>query len=147
MLFNSQTSDSDTDNAGENRRADKRFDPDIPEGETVTETFELPYHATIENVSVRFYPGPQLTLEVLPFRETPDGDRLPLVDVIGERDTLVGDDDSFTFDVSEPVRRGDTIGVMFENNGDHDYRAPVDIEIDRHGGIRRTVTSVMEVFR
>ena len=138
------------------RKADKRFSTVVEPGESPELTITLDYAATVEEVSVRFYRGPEHALEVRPFKETPNGDRLPLIDMIG-RDWLIGDDDYFVFDVSEDIEAGDKIGVQWRNrsdeeqynDGDHNgfaYEAPVDIVVDQEGGASRVVSTLAEVL-
>lgn len=124
------------------RMESKRFSETVPPGEGVTLTTSLDYEATVEEVRVRFYRGPELDLEVLPFKKS-GRDRLSLVDLLG-REVVVGDDDYFEFQVSEPVESGDTIGIEVTNTSDeYAYDATVDIVLDQAGGGRRAAQAFL----
>lgn len=120
------------------RRLSKRFSAEASAGSSgeLTETIQAP--STIDKCDVRFYPGPRLDLELLPFvRRGETGKTVPLPDLTG-RDVVVGDDDDTTFYVAEPVSKGDTIGVQYENtNTSNAYNFQVDLLLDRAGGQRR----------
>lgn len=136
-----------------NRKETKRFSDSVSPGSTVTETHTLDADATVEEVVVRFYRGPELRLEVDPFTETVEDDdrreRQSLVDVFG-RDVIVGDADHWSFDTDVPVERNDEIGVEVHNaTGDlpddqqfaYDY--VVDITLDYEGGTSRFLPSFL----
>lgn len=120
-------------------RISKRFSTTAGASAADELTMEVEHDATIERVDVRFYRGPQLDLELRPFVEPREGDRIDIVDLIG-RSSIVGDNDVFRFSVSEQVRRGDTIGVEYENtDGANGYDFVVDMMLDRAGGVDRLV--------
>ena len=123
-------------------RVSRRFSTTAAGGADSDITHEVTADATIEKVTVRFYPGPLLDLELRPFIEPEEGQRADLVDVIG-RDRIVGDDDVFEFYVSEPIEEGDTIGVEYENlDPSNSYDFSVDMEVDRIGGLNRVTRFV-----
>ncbi|WP_049915515.1 hypothetical protein [Haloferax mucosum] len=111
---------------------------------TERETFEVSKDATIEKVTTRFYRGPQLDLSIRPFVESEEGRERDIVDVIG-RDGVVGDNDVFPFHVSEPVERGDVVGIEVTNaDGTNTYDYNVDLELDRAGGVSRLLPSILQ---
>jgi hypothetical protein len=128
-------------------RLSRRFSTPVDGGEVGELTREVVKDATVERVDVRFYRGPQLDLEVVPFVErngaTQDGDRVNLIDVEG-RESIVGDDDHFSFPISEPIREGDVIGVEYANTEQqYGYDVTVDMVLEREGGLER----IVDVFR
>ena len=123
-------------------RVSRRFSTTVAGGADSDLSHEVTADATIEKVTVRFYPGPLLDLELRPYVETDDGQRVDLVDVIG-RDKIVGDDDVFEFYVSEPIREGESIGVEYTNQDpSNSYDFVVDMEVDRIGGLNRVTRFV-----
>ena len=87
------------------------------------------YDGRATMVRVRFYPGPQLTVLVMPWVEH-EGDRVGLVDVAGHYGNVPGmisggvalgsrairgDDDLWIYDVDVPVHAGDRMGVAWRN--------------------------------
>jgi len=130
----------------------KRFSGRVDPQDSVDESIVLDYDATIEEVRVRFYPGPQLDLEVLPYRRSGrSGDRKGLVDLVG-RPWIVGDNDSWSFDISEPITEGDEIGVKVRNQAatgtDQDlaYDYTVDIVVDGAGGTSRVLGTIADAI-
>lgn len=131
-----------------------RFSTAVSAGnaETLTKTMQEP--GTVDRVDVRFYSGPDLTVEVEPYVQIGDpGDREreSLVDLVG-RQAVVGDGDEFTFHTSEGFEREDVIGVDIRNNSDqadedgdgYDYDVIVDVTVDHAGGSSRTGLSLFE---
>lgn len=122
---------------------------------TETETTTLDADATVEEVRVRWWRGPELGLEIEPYVETERGpdsvDRQTLVELVG-RDALVGDDDYITLKVSGvPVADDETIGVDVTNTWDpaahdfavdYDYR--VEVDVDYAGGTERTALAALD---
>ncbi|WP_092894104.1 hypothetical protein [Halopelagius inordinatus] len=122
----------------------RRFSGTVNADDQETETFAVKQDATIEQVTVRFYQGPRLDLEVFPFVEDEEGRRRSLIEVYG-RDAIVGDNDIFPFAVSEPVRREDVVGVEVTNNDtEHAYAYTVDVTLEREGGVSRGVLSYIK---
>lgn len=125
-----------------------RFSTSVAAGESKTLTKRMEADATVEEVEVRFYRGPELAVSVEPFRLKGDlhgsQERRSLVELVG-RDVIVGDADNFPFDVgAEPVERNEAIGVEFVNNAEPDpelsleYDVHVDMTIDKEGGVTST---------
>jgi hypothetical protein len=128
------------------RRVSRRFSATANPGEKDELTHEVTADATVEQLDVRFYRGPQLDLEIRPRIETEDGRRVDLVDLIG-RNVIVGDDDHFRFYPSEQVREGDLLVVEFENtDSTWTYDVTVDMTLDRLGGVKRTLTRALGVL-
>lgn len=127
------------------RRTSIRFSRTVDPGETVELTRSVPSDATIESLTMRFYPGTELQLSVLPYKENERGDRIPLVDLVG-RQRIVGHDDTPEFKLSEPVDRGDTIGVKAVNNSaDYSYDVNVDMDLDYANGKERLSNAVSRI--
>lgn len=122
-------------------RVSRRFSTRVDAQSTDELTHEVKKDATVESITVRFYPGAELDLQVRPFVEPDEGNRISPVSLIG-REVIVGDDDVFEFHVTEPVEEEDIIGVEFDNVGDYDLDGIVDMTLDREGGIERIVGNV-----
>lgn len=111
----------------------RRFSTTVGPGESGQLTADAERDATVERVDVRFYAGPRLDLRLVPFVRS-DANRVELIDTTG-RDAIVGDNDVFQFEVSEPLGTTDTLGVAFENvDEEHSYDFAVDLQIDREKG-------------
>jgi hypothetical protein len=127
------------------RQTTARFSTTVPPGESRTLTKSIDRPATAERLMIRFYQGPELDLEVRPTRER-QNESLPLIDLIG-RDVVVGDDDVFDFQISEPLEEGDEIAVEVTNNDDtYAFDVNVDVAIDYAGGTERALSSLMEAI-
>lgn len=127
------------------RQATKRFSRRVDPGESGTLTTQIDEPATVEGLTIRFYQGPELNLELVPFRKR-ESDRLPLVDLVG-RDVIVGDADVFNLSVSEQIHDGDVVGVQFENTStEHAYDFQVDVTLEHAGGIDRALSSLTGVL-
>lgn len=109
-----------------------------------TEEYEETLHAaaTIEGIEVRIYPGPELDLRVKLFAV--DGaDRRPLINFNG-KEYVDGDNDVWSFDVSEPIDEGEEILVEVENqDANTTYNFAVNMAVDFAGGIERLVKRVI----
>ncbi|WP_380681088.1 hypothetical protein [Salinigranum sp. GCM10025319] len=128
------------------RRVSRRFSTTATGGADDEVTHEVEEDATVEEIRIRFYPGPLLDLELRPFVETDEGRRRDLVDVIG-RETIVGDDDRFEFHISEDVRESDVVGVEYVNNdAQNEYDFVVDMDFERAGGSSRIIDYLRGVF-
>ena len=112
------------------------------------DSYNVRHDATIEHVEVRFYPGQQLDLEVELHVVDENGTSKEIVDPVGEKPYLAGDDDFFKFDVSVPIEKDDEIRVVARNQdtSGNDYDYIVNMELDRIGGIERVITKLRGVF-
>jgi len=124
------------------RRISKRFATQTSAGSDDALTIEVEESATIEKLKIRIYIGAELDLELDPFVLRDGSERTSIPDLIG-KDVIVGDDDTFTLDVSEPVREGDVIGVDYNNtdqNNPHSFA--VDMTLERSGGTNRLLHAI-----
>ena len=132
-----------------------RFQTDVGPGESATLTREVAADATIEQMTIRFYRGPALTLEVYPrvIDDQGDGQPEPLVDVSNGTDTegaIVGDGDRWEYPLSEPVADGDIIEVEIDNTAEKDpdvdltYHPIIEMDLDREGGLSRPFETVAD---
>lgn len=120
----------------------RRFSTTVGPGADGELTADAERDATVERVDVRFYAGPRLDLKLVPFVRTERGDRVELIDVTG-REAIVGDNDVFEFEVSEPLDSTDVLGVAFDNTDEENaYDFVVDLQIDREGGQNRVFGGV-----
>ena len=127
------------------RQASKRFAEEVPPNSTVETTTKIDEPATVEQIQIRFYQGPELDLALLPYRER-QGDKVPLVDLYG-REQIVGDNDTFVFPISEQLHSDDVLGVEATNsNPEYSYDFSVDMTVDRAGGIDRALSSLTGVL-
>lgn len=132
-----------------------RFQTDVGPGESATLTREVEADATIEQMTVRFYRGPELAVEVVPkvIDDQGDGQPEPLVDIINDSDTegaIVGDGDKWLYPLAEPVADGDVIEVEIENTAESDpdvdltYHPIIEMDLDREGGLARPFETVRD---
>ena len=127
-----------------------RFATNVAAGETKTLTRTIDEPATVEQLVVRFYQGPELAVQVTPRRIPDNGEGRPqeMVEVIG-KDWIDGDGDKWPFDLSEPVEKGDVLEVEIQNTAEPDpnvdlsYDISVDMSLDREGGLLRPVRGVL----
>lgn len=139
-----------TPNTAEDRKS-HRFSNSVASNDTETETATVKEDATVEQVTVRFYPGARLDLHVQPFirkQRTPSRtERVDLVELHG-KDYIDGNDDLWVFSVSKTVEEDDEIGVEVENvdTDGNDYNFVTDIELDRAGGANRFLSTLKEWF-
>lgn len=129
------------------RRDSVRFSGQVSPDDTETLTKTVQEPATVEEVSVRFYAGPRLDLQVTPFvdvGEASQSNRIPLIDFRG-KEYVDGDDDYWIFPVSEEIEREDTLGVEVVNvDGENSYDFACDVVVDRAGGTRRAALSIVD---
>ncbi|MFC3476111.1 hypothetical protein [Halobacterium litoreum] len=132
------------------RRDSVRFSGQVSPDDTETLTKTVQEPATVEEVSVRFYAGPRLDLEVVPFvdvGESSQSNRIPLIDFRGKQ-YVDGDDDYWIFPVSESIERDDTLGVEVRNvDSSNAYDFSVDVVVDRAGGTQRAASSLFDSIR
>jgi len=129
-----------------NRMDSHRFAGEVGAGGDADESTTVEADATVEEVAVRFYPGPRLDLHVTPYLERGNGanaNRIPLVNFHG-KDYVDGDDDLWVFPISEPVEQGDTLGVFVNNTEpEHAYDYAVNMTLDREAGVQRSASSLL----
>jgi len=119
-----------------NSRTVVRFSDSVSPDTTETYSRKIETHATLENLSVRFYPGQELNLEIQPYRKR-GMETTPLVEY-QDRDALVGDDDRYTFDITEDLEPDDEVVIKATNRDEtYAYDFNLDVEIDRFGGSSR----------
>lgn len=121
-----------------------RFAENVDGGGSVTLTTEMDTAATIEEVRVRIYNGPEWDLHISPFVQI-GGDDAPRTDLINYqgKDYVDGNADHFKFPVSESVTPGDVVGVDVENvEEDWAYDFSVDMDIEYLHGSERVESTV-----
>lgn len=94
---------------------------------------------TIESVSLRIYPGPELDLRVDPYLMRFNDRRQDIISYVpGGKQYLDGDDDTFLFCVSVPAKRNELLVVDYWNmDANNDYDFALTIEVDYAGGAWR----------
>lgn len=140
-----------------------QFSETVAAGSSAELTTSLEHAATVEEVRVRFYRGPELALEVFPFARHGDDagahgsvETRALVETVG-RDVIVGDGDEFRFETNESVEREETIGVEITNRSDettpedetgYGYDAIVQMDVEYDGGTTSlaSLAGLREVF-
>lgn len=124
------------------------FAKQVPAATTETLEQKVQEDATVEHVQVRIYPGAELTTRVYPEIVLDGSDPVPLIEYPEDgKQYIDGDDDTWSFDVSEPVQEDDLIRVRVENNdGSNAHNVRVNIETDELGGIDRTEKWLMGVL-
>ena len=97
--------------------------------------------ATVEQVDVRIYPGAGLALRLEILKKDDQTDvTTPIVRTRG-KDYLDVDDDTYSFDLSEPIKEDDQIVVRATNLADsNEYNFRVNFDIDERWG----TTSIFE---
>lgn len=124
-----------------------RFGTTIGPGEIDHISHEVEEPATIEDMTIRFYQGPELAVRVRPRRIRTNSPK-DLVTYRGKQ-FIDGDGDKWEYDVSEPVEQGDEIEVEIENVADPDpevdltYDVTVEMHLDREGGASRFLPSAV----
>jgi hypothetical protein len=122
------------------RRVSYPFRVTVPADTTITLNQPVPRDGTIERIRVRFYAGTELAVRVFPYVQDERGTRKPLLSFpVGGKQWIDGDDDSFPFEIREPVfiKPKDRIYVEFKNTqlaGGFNYDVAVDIEVDHAAG-------------
>lgn len=116
------------------------FGKSVSKGGSGDVTYDVQADATVERVTVRFYRGQELDLQLTPFIKTGNGERkIDLVQLAG-KSYIDGDGDFFEFDVGEEVTKGDQIGVHFDNKeSNYAYNFRVNVELDKEGGTARAM--------
>lgn len=130
-----------------------RFASNVSAGNSEELTYDVAEPATIENLEIRFYRGPEYELEIRPL-VVPEGDghAKSLVETIGQS-YIAGDNDVFQFSPSEQVNKGDTIRVEIDNTATPDpnlnlsYDGVVHMQLDRMGGSNRPIMSLLNTVR
>lgn len=131
---------AERDGPGALRRVAYPFRVTVPAAETITLNQPVPRDGTIERIKVRFYAGTELAVQVVPFVRDERGNQKPLLAYArGGKQYIDGDDDSFVFEIREPVliNTKDSLYVQFTNTqlaGGFAYDVAVDIEVDHAGG-------------
>lgn len=93
-------------------------------------TYDVRKPAVVERVGVRFYPGPELELDLEVKAVGPDGSVTDLVELEG-KDVIDGDDDLYVWHPSIELERNSTIRVEHTNNdaqNAYDYRVNLDLD-------------------
>lgn len=109
-----------------------RFSTSVAAGASGELSQEIESDTTVKQVDVRFYPGPRLDLEIVPFGQV-SSNRFSLVDLVG-RSSIVGDNDVFQFGVDERLQAGDKIGVEYTNtDNSNSYDFQVDMALEKQG--------------
>lgn len=104
--------------------------------------------ATIERLKVRFYPGQQLDLKVrVVIRAKGSGQTRNVVQMQGDQ-RFDGDDDTYTFELSKPIRDDEELVVQAENvDPDFAYDFRVNAEVDyRAGTVNALYKGIKGVF-
>jgi len=122
------------------------FSDEVAAGSTETESHQLDRPATVESISVRIYPGPGTDLEIEPFVKTNDGTRRPLLDYAGKQ-FVDGDDDVYSWSVSEPVEQDATLEVRAKNtDASNPYNYRVNMDVDYREGSRSVLSGFGGLF-
>jgi hypothetical protein len=131
---------AERDGPGALRRVSYPFRVTVPAGGSITLNQPVPRDGTVERIKVRFYAGTELAVQVVPFVRDERGTQKPLLAFVkGGKQFVDGDDDSFVFEIREPVfvKGKESLFVQFTNTqlaGGFNYDVAVDIEIDHAGG-------------
>lgn len=127
-----------------------RFSGSVAAGDVEEHTMQMEQDATVEEVTVRFYRGPELALEIEPFAKVGEQgrrDRKSLVDLVG-RNVIVGDAETLAFLTRQPVEREEVVGVEVRNTTDegdgYAYDFAVDVTLDYGGGTGSGVVAALK---
>jgi hypothetical protein len=124
------------------------FSKQVRSNSTETLTHTVQRDATIEEVQVRIYRGAENDLEVQPYVLRGQSDaqnRIDLIEFEGKT-YLDGDDDIWTFSISEEVEEDDEIKVEATNNdGSNAYDYRCNVELDEAGGVHRFIGLVQDI--
>jgi hypothetical protein len=144
MSILSNATQTGSDNSPERGENGYTFAKSVSAGGSGELTRSIRRNGTVERVSVRIYPGPEEDLELNIYRESTDGNnREKLVQPIG-KDHIDGDDDTWVWQITEPIKSGETIVVTHDNqdsNNAHPYR--VNVDVDYANGLSRFVGGLL----
>lgn len=123
------------------------FARQVPASEDDRLAYEVQDDATVEGVTARIYPGAENTLHLRVKHIPVSGSPTPLVETVDSdgngKDYIDGDDDSWTWQPSVPVEKGDVLVVEHENtdgSNAHNYR--VNMNIDYMNGRDRALSAL-----
>jgi hypothetical protein len=117
----------------------------IPAGTTVTVLERIKAQGTVEELRVRFYPGQERELHVMPIvlHKGDQAEQL-LTYPEGSENFLSGDDDSMIFPCVVAVDNDDHLKVTAQNtNITYDYTLCIDVVIDYYAGKNRVSGGVV----
>jgi len=113
------------------------FSTTVEAGSSDVQEYDVSDPATIEQLSIRIYPGAETDLEIVPQVLKDQTNTAESLVRFQGKEYVDGDDDVFEWDLSVPVVEDDKIQIRAENkdaNNPYDYR--VNVEIDERNGIR-----------
>lgn len=102
-----------------------------------TERYNVKKNGTIEKIAIRIYSGAEDTLQLNVFKDNDEVDNLQkIIETPDDQNFIGGNEDFFTFEISEEVTQEDEIVVEYDNtDGSNPHRYKINMEIDRTGGI------------
>lgn len=109
-----------------------------------TEIFvkEMRSDASLEELMVRLYDGPEGQLEVYPFiwgkdpNEYDDiDDKRRFIEFVGNKKYIYGNSDIFEYELDDSIRSGYYVGIKVVNDTDYDYDVRSILKIDYRGGV------------
>lgn len=125
-------------------KAGQTIAQEAPAGSSDTVGFSVPTDGTIEGLQLRIYNGAENTLQLVPEVHR-DGATELLLELAGKA-YVDGDDDVWSWDLSEPVEADDEIVIRYTNTDDtnpHNFRATM--EVDYLSGTDRVVSVLQEL--
>jgi hypothetical protein len=130
---------SEKEGAAALRRLSYRFAADVLPNTTIKLTRKVPADGTVEKVRIRTYVGNELALQIRPWVESERGRIRHLVTYAPApaKQYVDGDDETWVFEIREPVEQnGDCLVVEVVNTSiNYTYSMAVDIEVDHAGGV------------
>jgi hypothetical protein len=131
-------SSSESSETRDSVRFAERVDPD----DSISLSYEVVEDATIEEMRVRIYPGPEHDLRIFPYVDRGKGERSRREELVEFRgkEYIDGNGDHFKFPISVDVEEEQTIGVDVENlEVEYAYDFVVDFDLDHAGGTSRFI--------
>jgi len=127
-------------------RKSLHFSRNVGAGASGESKYDVRHDATVEEVLTRFYPGQELDLHVELYLEKADsGNRIPLVELAGNKGYIAGDDDRFRFNPTVSIEKEDTLVIVYDNNdATNAYDYTINIDLDRVGGVKRSILAILD---
>jgi len=121
------------------------FGATVPATEIRRLTYDVTNDATVESASVRIYRGAENTLQ-LRLKHLPEqGAPSDLVETVGPKQYIDGDDERYDWNLGVPVEDGSVVVVEAENtDGINAHNFRVNVDLDYLGGTERAVRGLAE---
>lgn len=117
----------------------------VPAADSGKLTLPIDAPGTVEKLKLRIYAGAENDLHLRPQIKANNA-YSNLLDYAG-KDYVDGDDDTWTWDLSEPIRKDEELVIRYDNKDGanaHNFRAT--FSVDHLGGVERAVSAVRSIL-